>query len=120
MISVNNFGNIPEFSYLEIIALIFILIFICKLLFSLFRGFWTCFLGHFLGFGVKWPKGDNLWAVITGGTDGIGLEYTKQLAAKGFSLMIISRTENKLKTVAQSIKEQYSQCKEVFIILLNF
>ncbi len=42
------------------------------------------FLGNFLDFGVKWPKGDNLWAVITGGTDGIGLEYAKELVAKGF------------------------------------
>jgi 17beta-estradiol 17-dehydrogenase / very-long-chain 3-oxoacyl-CoA reductase len=108
-----------QFSYLEIIAIIFIVIFICKLLFSLLRGLWSCFLGHILGFGVKWPEGDNVWAVITGGTDGIGLEYAKQLAAKGFSLMIISRNEDKLKAVAKSIKEQYNGCKEVRIITQN-
>ncbi len=84
------------------------------------RGLWTCFLGNFLGFGVKWPKGENLWAVVTGGTDGIGLEYAKQLAAKGFSLMIISRNEDKLKAVAKSIEEQYSVCKEVCINYSNF
>jgi hypothetical protein len=33
--------------------------------------------------------------------------------------MIISRNEDKLKAVADWIKEQYSQCKEVFIVLLN-
>jgi short-subunit dehydrogenase len=79
------------------------------------RGLWICFLGNFLGFGFKWPKDENLWAVITRGTDSMGLEYAKQLADKGFLLMIISRNEDKLKAVAKSIEEQYSVCKEVCI-----
>jgi short-subunit dehydrogenase len=61
-------------------------------------------LGNFLDFSVKWLKDDNLWSVVTGGTDGISLECSKQLAAKGFSLMIISRNEDKLKAVGKSIK----------------
>jgi hypothetical protein len=35
-----------------------------------------------LGFGVKWCPSD-VWAVITD-TDGIGLQYAKQLAAKEY------------------------------------
>jgi short-subunit dehydrogenase len=45
-----------------------------------------------LGFGVKWCPSD-VWAVITD-TDGIGLQYAKQLAAKEYSIFFVSRDEN--------------------------
>jgi len=77
-------------------------------------------LANLLGFGVKWRPGDNIWAVVTGGTDGIGLGYAKQLAAKGYSLLIISRNEDKLRVVAKNFKEQYSSCKQVCNIYMYF
>ncbi len=80
------------------------------------KGFWTCYLGYKMGFGVKWRSGDNVWAVITGATDGIGLEYAKQLAAKRYSLLLISRSEDKLKCVAQQIENQFTGCKEVLFL----
>uniref|UniRef100_A0A915E267 Uncharacterized protein n=1 Tax=Ditylenchus dipsaci TaxID=166011 RepID=A0A915E267_9BILA len=41
------------------------------------------------------------WAVITGSTDGIGLAYAFELAKKGFELVLISRSQEKLeKTIA--------------------
>jgi len=43
------------------------------------------------------------WAVITGATDGIGRAYALALAKKGMSVVLISRTESKLKTVAEEI-----------------
>src|SRR5437879_13918175 len=66
---------------------------------SLLKGLWTCYLGHALGFGVKWQPGENVWAIVTGATDGIGLEYARQLAAIGYNIFIISRSEEKLKKV---------------------
>eukprot|EP00952_Eustigmatos_sp_NYUAD-ZCMA_P012792 51205-Eustigmatos_ZCMA.PRE.1 len=43
------------------------------------------------------------WAVITGATDGIGKAYAMDLAMKGMNIMLISRTESKLKAVEHEI-----------------
>lgn len=48
------------------------------------------------------------WAVVTGATDGIGLEYAKQLAAKGLNVVIISRTQSKLDAVKAEIEKASS------------
>ena len=41
--------------------------------------------------------GRGSWALITGGSDGIGLEMAKELARKQFNIVIIARNEEKLK-----------------------
>lgn len=43
--------------------------------------------------------------MITGSTDGIGLEYAKELAKQGLNIVLISRTEAKLIKVANEIGE---------------
>ena len=43
------------------------------------------------------------YAVITGATDGIGKAYAIELARKGMSLLLISRTESKLQEVKNEI-----------------
>lgn len=102
-----------EFSYLEITAIVLLSLFVLKFVLSLLRGIWTCFLAHLLGFGIKWKTGDNVWAIVTGATDGIGLEYAKQLAKIGFNLVIISRNKDKLNATQKFLKENYNNCKEV-------
>lgn len=47
-----------------------------------------------------------LLLVITGSTDGIGLEYAKELAKQGLNIVLISRTESKLMKVAKEIGEK--------------
>ena len=42
-------------------------------------------------------------AVVTGATDGIGKEFAIQLAKSKFNILLISRSENKLKAVAGEI-----------------
>lgn len=41
--------------------------------------------------------------MVTGATDGIGKAYAKQLAKQGFKVILISRTQSKLETVAKEI-----------------
>jgi len=41
--------------------------------------------------------GKGTWALVTGSTDGIGLEFARQLAREGFNICLVSRTESKLK-----------------------
>ncbi|KAH8691456.1 putative ketoreductase [Talaromyces proteolyticus] len=47
------------------------------------------------------PKGS--WAVITGASDGLGKEFAYQIARAGFNLVLVSRTESKLITLAEEI-----------------
>ncbi|KAJ4291835.1 hypothetical protein N0V90_009731 [Kalmusia sp. IMI 367209] len=51
------------------------------------------------------PRGS--WALITGASDGIGKEYALSLAAKGYNLVLVSRTQSKLDTLASDISAKY-------------
>lgn len=44
------------------------------------------------------------WAVVTGATDGIGFAYCQQFAKRGVNVVLISRTESKLKEKAQELQ----------------
>jgi uncharacterized protein len=46
-------------------------------------------------------------AVITGGSQGIGLAIAHGLAARGYTLFLIARSENNLQVAAESIRERY-------------
>jgi short-subunit dehydrogenase len=48
------------------------------------------------------------YALVTGGTSGIGYELVKVLAADGYNLIIVARHENDLIRVANEIKENYN------------
>jgi len=47
--------------------------------------------------------GQDSWAVITGATDGLGLASAKNLASRGFNIVLISETLEKLETTAKII-----------------
>ncbi|XP_062845842.1 very-long-chain 3-oxoacyl-CoA reductase-B [Trichomycterus rosablanca] len=47
------------------------------------------------------------WAVVTGATDGIGKAYAEELARRGFAIVLISRTQEKLDEVSKSIGSRY-------------
>jgi short-subunit dehydrogenase len=53
---------------------------------------------------TKYAQKDS-WAVVTGGSDGIGLEICRQLAVQGFNIQIIGRNENKIKKALAEIKK---------------
>ncbi|XP_020629979.1 very-long-chain 3-oxoacyl-CoA reductase-B-like [Orbicella faveolata] len=46
------------------------------------------------------------WAVITGCTDGIGKAYTNELARQGLKLVLISRTKEKLESLAGELSKK--------------
>ncbi|KAF1980403.1 NAD(P)-binding protein [Bimuria novae-zelandiae CBS 107.79] len=51
------------------------------------------------------PRGS--WVLITGASDGIGKEFALSLAAKGYNLLLVSRTQSKLDTLASDISSKY-------------
>lgn len=47
------------------------------------------------------------WAVITGGSDGIGEAFVRQLAAAGINLLLVSRSEAKLSALADVVRGEF-------------
>lgn len=45
--------------------------------------------------------------MVTGATDGIGKAYAKQLAKQGVNIILVSRTQSKLESVAAEIGKQF-------------
>ncbi|CAJ0577298.1 unnamed protein product, partial [Mesorhabditis spiculigera] len=53
-------------------------------------------------------KAGAKWAVVTGSTDGIGKAYSFDLARRGFNVLLISRSQDKLEATKKEIKDKYS------------
>ncbi len=47
------------------------------------------------------------WAVVTGGSDGIGLAYAEALAAKKMSVCLVARNKDKLEKCVSDIKSKF-------------
>lgn len=60
-----------------------------------------------LGRGTQVGPGLGKWAVVTGATDGIGKAYAEELARRGMSIVLISRSQDKLDEVAKNIREKF-------------
>lgn len=45
--------------------------------------------------------GEDSWAVVTGGSDGIGREFCIQLAKEGFHIVVIARNIQKMDDVCK-------------------
>jgi short-subunit dehydrogenase len=53
-------------------------------------------------------SGDASWAIVTGGSDGLGLAMAKKLAREGFNICIVSRTEKKIN---EKLDEVRNECR---------
>uniref|UniRef100_A0A673FR50 Very-long-chain 3-oxoacyl-CoA reductase-like n=1 Tax=Sinocyclocheilus rhinocerous TaxID=307959 RepID=A0A673FR50_9TELE len=49
------------------------------------------------------------WAVVTGATSGIGRAYAEELAKRGLDIVLISRSDDKLRSVAKEIESRYKR-----------
>lgn len=88
----SNLANISNFDYVAFVCL--------KITYQAIK---------WIRFYVLKPEKDltkyGKWAVVTGATSGIGEAYAHYLADKGFNILLISRSENKLKNVATSLEK---------------
>lgn len=53
------------------------------------------------------------WAIVTGASDGIGLEMARDVAARGLNVILVARSQNKLNTLAKSIQSEFGVQAEV-------
>ncbi|KAI0161443.1 NAD(P)-binding protein [Xylariaceae sp. FL1272] len=66
----------------------------------------------------KYRREDKSWALVTGGSAGIGLETAKELAVQGFNILILGHLPQELEEAARSI-QTYAPGTEVKIIVMN-
>jgi short-subunit dehydrogenase len=50
------------------------------------------------------------WALITGGSDGVGLAFGKRLAREGVKLILVGRSADKLKAAAAEVQALGAEC----------
>ncbi|XP_004627084.1 very-long-chain 3-oxoacyl-CoA reductase [Octodon degus] len=74
-----------------------------RISYSLFTAFRLWGVGNDAGVG----PGLGEWAVVTGGTDGIGKSYAEQLAKRGMKIVLVSRSQDKLNQVSSEIREKF-------------
>lgn len=51
--------------------------------------------------------GPHSWALITGGSEGIGQAFGELLAGLGFNVLLLARSETKLEKTAQDLRQKY-------------
>ena len=80
-----------------LLGLIYSTKFVCGLFLTAFNGFRVHIWSRVWKIDLKTRYGQ--WAVITGATDGVGLEYARTFAKRGLSLVLVARNEVKLARV---------------------
>ena len=64
---------------------------------------------------TRYANSDS-WAVVTGGSDGIGLEICNQLGQMGFNICIVGRTKSKIDEKLKELSQKYPRIKTRCVI----
>nr|XP_027195625.1 hydroxysteroid dehydrogenase-like protein 1 [Dermatophagoides pteronyssinus] len=78
--------------------------FVWTILSSVFNGF-RLHIWSRIWFRTNFVEKYGKWAVITGATDGIGLEYARQFAQRGLNIILLGRNSDKLTRVRTQLLE---------------
>ncbi|CAI4229020.1 unnamed protein product [Auanema sp. JU1783] len=90
------------------------------LAYKLFNTLYNIFFPFFISSPIDLKKKAGAdWAVVTGATDGIGKAYAFALARRGFNLLLVSRTQQKLEDTKKEILAKYSNV-EIKVFSFDF
>ncbi len=64
----------------------------------------------------RYHHGSEPWALVTGGSDGIGLAFVNELAEQGFNVVLHGRNEAKLKKVLSELKPKYKTSFKLLVL----
>jgi len=59
------------------------------------------------------------WALVTGASAGIGAEFCRQLATKGYQLVLVARREDKLKAIADELRDSFGARSMIIVADLS-
>lgn len=62
---------------------------------------------------------ENKWALVTGASSGLGVDFAHQLARRGMHIVLAARREERLKDVAENLKERYGVRTQVVVMDLS-
>lgn len=97
---------------LVVVALGFGLFKLLELWLTMHLFFWRQFLRPSKNLRERYGR----WAAVTGATDGIGRGYAEELAKQGLNILLISRSQSKLDTVAAEIEHMHGVETKTFAI----
>ncbi|XP_044130954.1 very-long-chain 3-oxoacyl-CoA reductase-like [Bufo gargarizans] len=95
------------YRWLQLLGLLALSYLVLKQVWTLLIGIKTHILSRWWRTNLKKKYGG--WAVVTGASDGIGKAYAKELARRGFDVVLISRSVDKLQNVADEIEKESRQ-----------
>ncbi|MBT5576402.1 MAG: SDR family NAD(P)-dependent oxidoreductase, partial [Microbacteriaceae bacterium] len=52
------------------------------------------------------------WALVTGASSGLGAEFAWQLARSGHDLVLVSRSQERLESLSQELRDAYGVSSE--------
>ena len=55
------------------------------------------------------------WAVVTGPTNSLGVEYCKQIASQGFNICLIDQDKSRMTKIEEDLKQKYPDIKTLSI-----
>ena len=89
------------------------LFFILKKIYNFVSWIYKSFLLPPVDFKNEYGDG---WAVITGGSDGIGFAFAEEFLKQNLKICIIARNEEKIKKVIEQLKEKYKNGNVKYIV----
>lgn len=110
----HSFGYLTE-KKLQVFGAVVITFFVVNALIE----FITYLHTHFIRGGKDLKRRYGEWAVVTGASDGIGFAMAKEFVRKGMSVVLISRTQNRLEEKQKEILEKYPKA-QVKILAVDF
>jgi uncharacterized protein len=48
------------------------------------------------------------WALVTGASSGLGVDISREIATRGYNLILVARREDRLRSVAEELRERFS------------